>query len=231
MALKIRQKKQRASEQSSSRHVSYSGRAGQHWMDQYREENNQSVRKSFVMVVIVMVIIIVLLILSAITTFTVLSDDTSQITAADTFAVTSYEQEQMSEDARRFAEGILVYAYCSDAETSEQGKVAALQKMAQNTTSYERIQALETVSPVIAPENFVPVTTDPVLQNPTMAYAGSFTYEFDGVAADSSVVDENNPNGTFADNGYHFTVTFNNTQDAQTGEQVWVITNVSVQAK
>ena len=112
-----------------------------------------------------------------------------------------------------------------------QGKTAALRQMATNTSSYSKIEQLPTVSSVIAPENFAPVVTDPVLQDPTTAYAGNFLWEFDAVAADTSVTSEANPNGTFADNGYHFKVTFSSATDENTGESAWVITNVEIQAK
>lgn len=229
MALKIRQKKQKKT--APAQHASYSGNTGRHWQEQYREDNQQSVRKSFIAIVAIMVVIVLILIFSAVGTFIVQSNDTSQITAADTFAITSYEQEQMKQDAETFADGILVFAYCSDETTALQGKTAALQKMATNSNSYSKIENLEEVGRVIAPENFIPVTTEPVLQDPTMAYAGSFTWEFDGVAADESVTSESNPNGTFADAGYHFKVVFSQATDENTGENAWVITNVDISAK
>lgn len=230
MPLKIRQKKEKK-QPVIAQHSSYTSKGGRHWQEQYREDNNQKVRKSFVALVAIMIAIVVILILSAVTTFVTQANNASQITAADTFAITSYEQEQMKEDARTFADGILVYAYCSDETTALEGKTAALQKLATNSSSYSKIEQLESVNPVIAPENFVPVTTDPVLKDPTMAYAGSFTWEFSGVAADSSVTSESNPDGTFADKGYSFSLTFSQATDESTGDSSWMISRVDIQPK
>lgn len=230
MALKIRQKKEKK-QPTIAQHSSYTSKSGKHWQEQYREDNNQQVRKSFVAIIVVMVAIVLILIAAWVGTFIVQSDNASQITAADTFAITSYEQEQMKEDAKTFADGVLVYAYCSDENTALEGKTAALQKMATNSDSYSKIEQLDTVNSIIAPENFAPVTTEPVLQDPTMAYAGTFTWEFSGVAADTSVTSEANPNGTFADSGYTFKVTFAQATDEATGDSAWVISKVDIQPK
>lgn len=230
MALKIRQKKEKK-QPTIAQHSSYTSKQGRHWQEQYREDNEQSVRKSFVAIVVIMIAIVVILILSAVTTFVVQSNNASQISAADTFAVTSYEQEQMKADAQTFADGILVFAYCSDENTALQGKMAALQKMATNSSSYSKIEQLDAVNPVISPENFIPVTTEPILKDPTMAYAGTFTWEFSGVAADASVTSESNPDGTFADRGYNFKLTFSQATNEDTGENSWVISKVDIQPK
>lgn len=232
MPLKIRQKKQPKKKMTiAQEHSSYSGKMGTDWKDQYREDNQQKVKKSFIALIAVMAIIVLILIFSAVTTFITTDDSTQQITAADTFAVTSYEQQQMSEASETFAKGLLIFAYCSDEATAEQGKQAALSVMANNTESYTDVQDLEAVDPIIAPENFLPVVTEPVLQDPTIAYAGDFTWEFNGVAADGSVTSEENPNGTFADSGYHFKLTFSQAQDENSDETRWLIVDAEVQEK
>lgn len=225
MALKIRQKKQKTPPAS---HPRYTANTGTHWADKYREEHNSGYRRSFIALVVVMIIIVLVLIFATINGVIDISSDEQQISASDTFAVTSYEQQQMTDTARKFADGVLVYAYCSDESAANQGKTAALQTLAQNTSTYRNIEELEKVNPVIAPENFVPVTTTPQLQDATRAYAGSFVYEFDGVAADSSITSEQNPNGTFADVGYHFTITFDYVEDQTTNENVWIITQAVI---
>lgn len=226
MALKIRQKKKAAP--TATKHPRYTANTGTHWADKYREENGGSYRKSFIALIVVMVVIVAILIFAAVNAVIDITSEEQQVSATDTFAVSTYEQQQMADTALKFADGVLVYAYCSDAEAARQGKVAALQTIANNTATYQKIEQLEQVNPIIAPENFVPVTTTPQLQDATHAYAGSFVYEFDGVAADASVTSEQNPNGTFADVGYHFTITFDYVPDQATGESTWVITQANV---
>ena len=227
MALKIRQKKA----SNSSQHPRYTTNTGRNWADQYREENQDGFRKSFIAIVVVMIAIVVILILAAVTSVIQPSETNQQISAADTFAVSSYEQEQMVNTAKQFADGILVYAYCSDDEVARQGKSAALQTIARNSSIYNNIEKLEQTNPVIAPDDFAPVTTDPKIQDPSRAYVGTFTYEFDGVAADMSKTNEANPHGTFADNGYHFVVTFSYATDSATGESAWIISDARIKAK
>lgn len=229
MPLKIRQKKRSNSRESQHPKYYYGGNTGQHWAEKYREENMGNYRKSFIAIICVMIIIVGILIANAISSvITATSESTTQISAADTFAISSYEQSEMADKAMQFAEGILVYAYCSDNKTAAQGKIAALQLIPENATTYAQVRELEQVDPSISPANIAPVTTDPQLQDPTRAYAGTFTYEFDGVVADTSVTSENNPDGTFIDGGYHFTITFSSVEDEATDEQVWAITNAII---
>lgn len=227
MALKIRQKKQ----PKAPTHASYSGNTGKHWAEQYKEDNQQKVRKSFIAIVLVMIAIVVVLIASAITTVIMPSQDISQITAADTFAVSTYEQEQMSEDAQDFATGVLVYAYCSDDTTANEGKIAALSLMTPDTDSYAQIETLERIYPEVSPQNFVPIITTPTMKNPTTAYAADFVYEFDGAVADAGLVNESNPDGTIIDKGYHFKLSFSYAADPETGDGRWVISNVEINSK
>lgn len=137
----------------------------------------------------------------------------------------------MKDSCRNFAKGILVYAYCSDERTALDGKNLALSQMADNSSSYASIESIDKVNSVIAPGNFVAIINEPVLQNPTQAYARNFIYTFDAVAVDSSVTSDTNPNGTFADRGYTFTLTFNTATDNDSGNQAWMITNVIISPK
>lgn len=201
----------------------------EHWADRDRERNKGSFRRNFVAIIVVMVIIAIVLIAAAVTAIIPAITET-QITAADTFAVSQVEQRQMEEYATKFAQGILVYAYCSDDGVSNEGKEAALQTMASNGTAHDAIVNLSKVNPAIAPSNFVPVTTVPKLMTTSQAYAGAFTYELDAVAADSSDTSDS-ADGSFIDRGYHMTLTFDSVTDEATGEEVWVITNASIQPK
>ena len=226
MALKFRQKKNKRQDNASKY-----GSQPELWSDRYRQENQGDFRRSFVAIVVVMIIVIVILIMSAITVFTAETVDVTQITAADTFAVTSMEQQEMADKAQEFAQGILVYAYCDDIETATQGKRAALRNVASNTNVYEKVEALEQANPVISAENLVPVVTTPVMLDSTQVYAGDFAFEFSAVAADASVTSESSPNGTFVDNGYKIKVTFSNATNEATGEQSWIITGADITPK
>lgn len=228
MAIKIRQKKNKSDE-----HPQYLIGKQRTWADEYREDpNNKSrFRRYFVAVIGIAVLILVILISAVINANIVHGENNQQITAADTFAVSQVEQQQMQDYATKFTRGILMYAYCSDQNNALQGKNEALSLMANNTDAYSQIEGMKQAWAVIAPENILPVTTEPTTKDSTQAYAGDFTYELDGVAADSSITDETHPNGTFADAGYHFAVTFSYVTDSETNDKVWVITNVQITAK
>lgn len=230
MPIKVRQKKNK---KRANDHPQYLMGQQRTWADEYRDDpNNKSrFRRYFVAIIGVAVLILVILISAAINASITHSDGNQQITAADTFAVTQVEQQQMQDYATKFAQGILTYAYCSDQNKALQGKNAALSLMANNTDSYSEIEGMTQAWAGIAPENLLPVITTPTSKDSTQAYAGDFTYEFDGVAADSSVTDATHPNGTFADAGYHFAVTFSYVTDSATNDKVWVITNVKITAK
>lgn len=228
MPIKFRQKKK---EQPQQQHPQYEPNTGTHWADQYREDNKSSFRRTFIAVIAILVVIMIILIVATINAVMPEESNVRNINAADTFAVSQVEQQQMEQASTTFAEGVLVYAYCADEQTALQGKTAAMQQMANNTDAYAKIEALEPVARIIDPENFSPVVTTPLMKGATRAYSGEFTYEFDAVAADTSVTSEANPNGTFADAGYHFEVVFSyytNEDDENTDNGKWVISQVTI---
>lgn len=229
MAIKVRQRKKNNNDSNRDpRHLMGQRRT---WADDEREKTKSSFRRNFIAIIGIMVLILIILVTAAINATISSSTNVTQITAADTFSVTQVEQQQMSEYAESFAEGVLYYAYCSDENTALSGKSQALSLMADNTDAYTQVEALEQVDPIIAPENFAAVVTTPAMQETTQAYAGSFTYEFDGVAADTSVTSSLYPYGTFADSGYHFTLTFSYVTDSNSGDSVWVISDAVISAK
>ena len=203
------------------------------WADNYREDpaNKSRFQRYFVAIIGVCILILALIIAAVVNTALTDGNAGQKITAADTFAVSQVEQQQMSDYSTKFAQGVLIYAYCNDQQTALEGKNQALSVMANNTDSYTQVESMSQVSPTIAIDNILPVTTTPTLQTTTQAYAGEFVYEFDGAAADGSVTSTTNPDGTFADNGYHFTLTFSYVDDTNTGDKIWVISNAVVTAK
>ena len=223
MPIKIKQKKK-----PEKQHLSYQPNTGTHWSEEYRDRNKGDFRRSFVAVMVVVVLLLILLITTIIRTAVPEEIDNNAIDAADTFAISQMEQESMVNKAEQFAQGVLVYAYCSDSAVAEQGKTAALMNMANNTAAYKEVENLRQVSPSVAPANFVPIITAPAMVNPTQSYADTFTYEFDGVVVDDAQKDETHPDGMFIDKGYHFEVTFTYVSDETTGEKNWVISDAKI---
>ena len=225
MPIRIKQQKKEKSNQNQ--HPDYMLGAERTWADDDRERTQSSFRKNFIAIIAVVVIIAIILIVAAVTAVLPAITSDTQISAADSFAISQAEQNDMANKSVQFAQGVLVYAYCSDQDTAFQGKNAALQVMGSGSDSYDQIFNMQQVYPVIEPQNFVPVTTEPILMTNTQAYAGQYVYELDAVAVDSSVKD-GGEDGTYADAGYHMTLTFSNVIDDDTNEPTWVIANAKI---
>lgn len=224
MALKIRQKK----EPEQPQHKAYMSGAQRTWMDDEREQSGADMRKTFWRIIILAVVILVIIIASVVAASMATAPTEQTITASDTFAVSQREQEQMVESSKKFAEGMIVYAYCSDPDKALAGKNQALSQMATNTDRYTEIENMDGNTPLIAFENLYPVVKEPSMQAGTQSYAGNYVYEVEAGAADVSVVSDANPNGTFADAGYKFELRFDMTQDESTGENIWVISDAKI---
>ena len=210
----------------------YMGGQQKTWQDEHREENADDVSKTFRRIIILCIILLLLVIGSFVAAALATTSQQEQvITASDTFAVSQREQSQMMESAQEFAKGMLIYAYCSNQDTALQGKNLALSKMATGTDAYTQVQEMDANDPLVAPENLVPVATEPVMDSGTQAYAGSYVYSLDGGVADSSVTDDDNPDGTFVDAGYHFELKFDLATDETTNEDVWVISDAIITSR
>ena len=225
MPIRIRQRKKNKDDQNQ--HPDYMLGAERTWADDDRDRTQKSFRKNFIAIIAVVVLIAIILIVAAVTAVIPAMTADPQISAADSFAISQAEQNDMANKSVQFAQGVLVYAYCSDQDTAFQGKNAALKVMAEGSASYNEIFNMKQVMPVIEPQNFVPVTTNPQLMTNTQAYAGQYVYELDAVAVDSSVKD-GGEDGTYADSGYHMKLTFSNVIDSDTREPVWVIANAKI---
>ena len=230
MPIRIKRRKQDAD--ASSRHKNYMGGVERTWIDDEREENGSDMRKTFWRIIILSVIILVILITSIVAANITSPESQNQtITASDTFAVSQREQNQMINTSQTFARAMLTYAYCNDPVKAEEARQVALSFLANNTKSYEEISALDGNIPLIAYENLAAVVTDPIMTNGSQSYAGSYVYELDGAAADTSITSSSSPDGTFVDKGYHFIIKFELVSDESTGENVWVISNCSASKK
>lgn len=222
---KIRQRKQ-----PQQQHPSYLAGQERDWTDDERERNGAKVRRNFIAILAIVVVLLVVLVVSVITGSLGTSEPVSQITAADTFSITQAEQGEMAEKAREFAEGLLIFAYCSDDEEALNGKNIALSYIPSNSSLYDKIVGLSDRNPVVDPGNLAPIVTEPQLQNPTKAYADTFSYEFSGTVADMSLTD-GDTQGVFIDKGWHFAVRFSHVVDEATGEYTWVITAADITQK
>ena len=195
------------------------------WIDDERAENQSTVTRRVIYIILVCVVILVILITSAVVTVNSTSEQDNTVTALDSFALTTVEQDQISEYAQIFATGMLIYQYCEGDDARMEGKNAALAVMATNTDAYQMIVDMDAGMEAIAYDDFIPVLTDPVMTDGTQSYAGTFTYELDGTAGQYT---EEYPDGVIVDTGFHFTLEFESTTDSNTGETIWVISSVEI---
>ena len=232
MPIQIKRKKKQ-----QKRNPQYLAGKDRTWVDQFRDENDKPFMKRF-WGIIAIVVILLLIVIAFATTLILTSnqdDGTSSISASDTYAVSTAEQNAMKKTARKFATGMILYSYCSDPQTNLEGKEAALSCLSKNTDTYSKISDM-TISTdgngSISKKNIIPVVTNPDMQEGTQSYAYSYVYKLNATAADSSEKDESNPNGTIIDNGYTFELTFKKATNENTGKgSEWVIASASIYKK
>lgn len=232
MAIKIKRKKKQ-----QKRNPQYLAGKQRTWVDQFRDENDKPFMKRF-WGIIAVVVILLLIVIAFATTMILTSnqdDNTSSISASETYAVSTAEQNAMKKKAKEFATAMVLYAYCSDPQTNLEGKEAALSCLATGTDTYNKISDM-TISTngngKIDKDNFIPVVTTPDMQDGTQAYAYSYTYKLNATAADASETSKSNPNGTIADNGYTFELTFKKATNKNSGgDSEWVISSATIYKK
>ena len=227
MALFVRQKKNK---NVRNAHPAYSTQP-QKLIEKDREENMPRVRRNLIAIVAVMILILIIIMAAIINAVYRPQDSDVLITAADTFAISQYEQEQMSEVAQDFGRYIAMWSYCSDESAALSAKNAALALTGTNSNAYSAIEQLEQAYPVIEAKDLAPVVTEPTASTPGVAVAQSMTFLLDCAAADLSVKTDETPNGTFADPGLSLTVEFTLADDEATEDTIWVISNVSIRSK
>lgn len=232
MAIRIKRKKKQ-----QKRNPQYLAGKERTWVDQFRDENDKPFMKRFWGIIAIVVILLLIVIAFATTMILTAnkSDNTSSISASDTYAVSTAEQNAMKNKAKEFATGMILYSYCSDPQTNLEGKEAALSCLAIGTDTYSKISDM-TVSTKgngkIAKDDIIPVVTNPDMQDGTQAYAYSYTYKLSATAADGSETNKQNPNGTIVDNGYTFELTFKKATDENTGQDSqWVISSALIYKK
>lgn len=221
--MKFRRKKQ--TQQAKMRHPQYLAGKDRTWEDDERESGGmQQARKSFLHIIIVCVIILVIIIITATTAFVTSSQQqVNGIEAADTYAISSQEQNDMKEKAEAFVTGIMMFSYCSDEDVAMQCKNAALACMAKDTPAYEKVAYLEYEGGSLPADSLRIFVTDPGMTAGTRTYAGNYQYTLTGIAVDTSQTDENNPDGTMIDAGYTLSLTFQRATDTNTASSEYVI--------
>lgn len=232
MALRIKRKKKQ-----QKRNPQYLAGKERSWVDQFRDENDKPFMKRFWG--IIAIVVILLLIVIAFATTMILtsnqSDNTSSISASDTYAVSTTEQNAMKKKAKEFATAMIIYSYCSDPQTNLEAKEAALACLASGTSTYSKISDMVVSTDGnghIDKDDIIPVVTNPDMQKGTQAYAYSYTYKLNATAADASITSKKNPNGTIADSGYTFELTFKKATNENTGgDSQWVISAASIYKK
>ena len=226
--MKFRRKKQ--TQQAKMRHPQYLAGRDRTWEDDERENGGmQQVRKSFLHIIIVCVIILVIIVITATTAiFTSSQQQRNGIEAADTYAVSSQQQDDMKEKAQAFVTSLMMFSYCSDEDTAMQCKNAALACMAEGTKAYDRVESMEYGGGELPADSLRIFTTSPSMSDGSQTYAGTYMYSLDGVAVDTSTTDESNPDGTFIDSGYSFDITFQTATNDNKGEQEYMISSISL---
>lgn len=202
------------------------------WVEQQKANGGDaSFRRSFGRV-IALCILLVVLVAAAITTAIIGSTSAAgrnSIGAADTYAVSAQTQSEMRSTASNFITGMILYSYCSDEDTAEQGRQLALSTMASGTESYNLVSNLSAAGTgPLSPDDISVVVGGITMSSGTRAYAGTYVYEGRGGAADVSAKDEEHPDGTLIDRGYSFKLSFSQVYDENGENPAWKITRAQI---
>ena len=224
--LKFRRKKKPQSD--AMRHPTYRQRTGARGADDLEAEK-RGARRSFTHIIIVCVVVLVVLIVAATSAFlTSQQQPTGSISASDTYAVSSTEQSAMRSIAQRFATGMMLFSYSDDEDAAFEGKNAALACMATNTSSYSAVRDMTYGGGAMDGANLRITLSDVSMESGSQSYAGYYTYSLDAAPVDTSLVDDDNPDGTIVDAGYHFELQFGQATNSNTGENEWVIVSARI---
>ena len=189
-------------------------------------DEGTAMRASIIRIAVVAAIVLVILIVAATTAFmTSQPQSTASIQAADTYAISSAQQQDIREKSDRFATGMLLFAYCSDEDVAMEGKNAALSCLAEGSESYADIAYGGGVLPA---DSLKILVTDASMQSGSQSYAGTYVYTLSAAAVDTSQADEDNPDGVLIDDGVEMRLTFSQATDGNTGETAYMIENAYI---
>lgn len=220
MGIKIRLPKR-----ETGRQPQYMNAREETWVDAQKERGGKDrFRRTLIRVIALCVVLLVIIITAFVTSANSgQSAGNNQITAADTYAVSSQTQSEMKGTTEDFIYGMLLLSYCNDRDVAQEGKDRALATMAVGSQSYELIEAMEPGQGSVSPDDLEVVIGGLSMSSGTRAYAGSYTYEGRGGVADKSNTDEEHPDGILVDKGYSFTVSFSQVSDENGDNPAWKI--------
>ena len=192
-------------------------------------DEGTAMRASIIRIVVVAAIVLVILIVAATTAFmTSQPQSTASIQAADTYAISSAQQQDIREKSDRFATGMLLFAYCSDEDVAMEGKNAALSCLAEGSESYDNIADIAYGGGVLPADSLKILVTDASMQSGSQSYAGTYVYTMSAAAVDTSRADDENPDGVLVDEGVEIRLTFSQATDGNTGETAYMIENAYI---
>ena len=190
---------------------------------------SSGIRRSILRIAVVSAIILIILIIAATTAFmTSQPQSTASIQAADTYAISSAQQQDIREKSDKFATGMMLFAYCSDEDVAMEGKNAAMSCLAEGSESYDNIADIPYEGGQLPADSIKVLVTDASMQSGSQSYAGTYVYTLSAAAIDTSQADENNPDGVLIDDGVEMRLTFSQATDGNTGETSYMIENVYI---
>ena len=210
-------------------HPRYNERLSNKVADVEVSEENASMRRYIIRIAVVAVIVLVVLIVAATTAFmTSQPQSTASIQAADTYAISSAQQQDIREKSDRFATGMMLFAYCSDEDVAMNGKNAAMSCLAEGSESYDNIADMPYEGGQLPADSIKVLVTDASMQSGSQSYAGTYVYTLSAAAVDTSLADEDNPDGVLVDDGVEMRLTFSQATNENTGEITYMIENVYI---
>lgn len=190
---------------------------------------SSGIRRSILRIAVVSAIILIILIIAATTAFmTSQPQSTASIQAADTYAISSAQQQDIREKSDKFATGMMLFAYCSDEDVAMEGKNAAMSCLAEGSESYDNIADIPYEGGQLPADSIKVLVTDASMQSGSQSYAGTYVYTLSAAAIDTSQADENNPDGVLIDDGVEMRLTFSQATDGNTGKTSYMIENVYI---
>lgn len=237
--MKFRRKKKQANVRQQHPQYLAGAKSDRTWIDDERDKNGKKVRRKFATIIGLSFVIMIILITAATTAYiTTTQSGNASVSASDTYAVSTDEQNSMQETAKTFATALLASTYVGDQKTAAQMKNVALSCMAEGTTSYDNLSNMVIGNGSIAVDDLKISVTDPKLTNGSRSYAGKYTYTIHAQAIDKSLGKRNansggNANsgdeGMAVDPGYDLTLVFSKAFNANnSSESAWVISSATI---
>jgi len=202
----------------------------QTWVDVQRARGGEArFRRTFARVIGLCVVLLIIIITAFVTAANGgQTTATNQITAADTYAVSSDTQAEMRSTTEDFIYGMLLLSYCNDEKIAQEGKDRALATMAMGSQSYDLVSAMTPGEGTVSPDDLEVVIAGLSMSSGTRAYAGSYSYEGRGGVANKNNTDEDHPDGILVDKGYVFNVSFSQVTDENGDNPSWKISYAKI---